>query len=111
MVDKTVLEQMWEDIKMFQVIDFAMEKGWNKGLNEGWNKGRNEGWNKGRQEMLIKALQIRHSIINKNIADKINNITDSYLLDGLFTEALKSNNLTDFEAKLNSLPLELKLAA
>jgi len=107
MVNKTVLEQIWEDIKMFQFIDFAMNKGRNEGLDEGLNKGLN----KGRQEMLIKALQIRHSIINKNIADKINNITDSYLLDGLFTEALKSDNLMEFEAKLNSLPLELKLAA
>jgi predicted transposase/invertase (TIGR01784 family) len=42
-VDKTILDELWEELQMLKVIKYAEEKGMKKGKIEGKKEGKEEG--------------------------------------------------------------------
>jgi len=57
LIDKARLEQLWEVIKMLDIIEIAMEKGMQKGLDKGKSIGIQEGKNIGIQEGKSIGIQ------------------------------------------------------
>ncbi len=57
LIDKARLEQLWEVIKMLDIIEIAMEKGRQEGLDKGKNIGIQEGKSLGIQEGKSLGIQ------------------------------------------------------
>ena len=46
-VDQKILDELWEELRMFKVVKYAEEKGMEKGLEKGMEKGMEKGLEKG----------------------------------------------------------------
>ncbi|KPA11519.1 hypothetical protein MHK_008259, partial [Candidatus Magnetomorum sp. HK-1] len=46
-IDKETFDELWREIKMFKVLEFAEEKGYDRGQKDGYDKGKNDGKNEG----------------------------------------------------------------
>lgn len=62
-----------------------------------------EGIEKGMQQLLIDALEIKFGSIPSDIIKSINNITGKETLKSLHYYAINSNNIDEFEEKLEAL--------
>jgi len=119
-LDNETFDKLWEEIKMIKVLAFAEEKGYDRGINEGYDKGKNEGYDKGKNEgydkgkndginegvlkstkmMLIEALEETIGVVPEYIEKKIEQITSQTTLKGLFRQAIRCNDIKDFNQKL-----------
>jgi len=111
-LDKETFNKLWEEIKMIKAFEFAEEIGYDRGINEGmtkgYDKGRNEGYDKGKNEgalntakmMLIEILEETLGIVPEYIDKKIQQISSQATLKGLLRQAIKCNNIKDFDQKL-----------
>ena len=119
-LDTETFDKLWEEIKMIKAFVFAEEKGYDRGINEGYNKGKNEGYDKGKNEgydkgkndgktegaittakiMLIEALEETIGVVPEYIEKKIQQITNQTTLKGLFRQAIRCNDINDFNQKL-----------
>jgi len=77
-VDQKILDELWEELRMFKVVKYAEEKGMEKGLEKGIKKGMEKGKKQEREtvaknmlslgiddELIIKATGLDQSIIDK----------------------------------------------
>ena len=81
-VDRKILDELWEELRMFKVIKYAEEKGMEKGIEKGIEKGMKKGMEKGKKqeretvaknllslgmddEFIMKATGLEPSIIDK----------------------------------------------
>ena len=81
-VDQKILDELWEELRMFKVIKYAEEKGMKRGMEKGMEKGIEKGMEKGKKqereivaknmlslgledELVIKATGLDQSIIEK----------------------------------------------
>jgi hypothetical protein len=107
-LDKETFEKMWEEIKMIKAFEFAQEigfdDGYNKGKNEGYNKGKNDGKTEGAittaKIMLIEALEETIGVVPEYIEKKIQQISSHTALKGLHRQAIRCNDINDFNQKL-----------
>ena len=126
-ITKDQINAIWEEIKMLDIIEVAMEKGRDEGLikgrneglekgrdeglNEGLEKGRDEGLNegleKGRtagfQDMLMDAIVERFNVLPLSISERIQNIRDAKVLQALFRQTFRCQDLKAFESVLNQV--------
>ncbi|KPA15136.1 hypothetical protein MHK_004661, partial [Candidatus Magnetomorum sp. HK-1] len=49
-IDKETFDELWREIKMFKVLEFAEEKGYDRGQKDGYDKGKNDGYDKGKND-------------------------------------------------------------
>ena len=77
-VDQKILDELWEELRMFKVVKYAEEKGMEKGLEKGIKKGMEKGKKQEREtvaknmlslgiddELIIKATGLDQLIIDK----------------------------------------------
>jgi len=129
LIDKARLEQLWEVIKMLDIIEIAMEKGMREGLDKGKNIGIQEGKNIGIQEgknigiqegknigiqegkslgiqeatrtLLVDALIEKFGILPTRVPEQIHSILNADVLKSLFRQVFKCDDLNQFEMALN----------
>ena len=107
-LDNETFDKLWEEIKMIKAFAFAEKKGYDRGINEGYDKGKNDGYDKGKNDgilnttktMLIKALEETIDVVPEYIAQKIQQITSHTALKSLHRQAIRCNNINDFNQKL-----------
>ncbi len=113
LLGKERIKELWEEIKMLDIIEVAMEKGeeagfkkgeetgFKKGEETGFKKGKDEGEFTGIQKMLMALLIEKFSPIPQHVAIQIKKIQDSDVLQSLFRVILRCEDLSEFEAALN----------
>ncbi|KPA09766.1 hypothetical protein MHK_010038, partial [Candidatus Magnetomorum sp. HK-1] len=123
-LDNETFDKLWEEIKMIKVLAFAEEKGYDRGINDGYDKGKNDGYDKGINDgydkgkndgydkginegalksikmMLIEALEETIGVVPEYIEKKIQQITSQTALKGLHRQAIRCNDINDFNQKL-----------
>jgi hypothetical protein len=97
LIDRDRLQEMWEEIKMLDIIDIAREKG----IQEGKTLGIQEGKILAAREMLTDALIERFGAPPERISERIGEIRNTDTLKGLFRQVLKCQNMGEFETVLN----------
>ncbi|MBF0103553.1 MAG: hypothetical protein HQK77_21860 [Desulfobacterales bacterium] len=105
MIDKNRLNDLWEEIQMIDIIEFAKTKGLQEGIEQGLDQGRKEGLEKGIRDMLLDALIESFGVLPTHVSEKINAISQTDTLRSLFRVALKSENLEQFSGMLNQVTL------
>ncbi|MBF0202664.1 MAG: hypothetical protein HQK66_15455 [Desulfamplus sp.] len=119
LLSKDRINELWEEIKMLDIIEVAMEKGqeagykkgeetgYKKGEETGYKKGRNEGRNEGRlngfKELLMGLLIAKFNLIPRHIAVQIKKIQEAEVLQSLIHVIIKCEDIKDFEAVLNQV--------
>jgi hypothetical protein len=105
LLGKERINELWEEIKMLDIIEVALEKGeetgFKKGEETGFKKGKDEGEVTGIQKMLMTLLMEKFSPIPRHIAVQIKKIQDSDVLQSLCRVILRCEDLSEFEAALN----------
>jgi hypothetical protein len=110
-IGKERLKEMWEEIKMLDIIEIAREKGLEEGKTLGMLEGKTLGMLEGKtlgmleaiQETVIDDLIDRFDVVPIHISEGIRNIRNTDFLKGLRRRALKCQNLAEFENVLNSV--------
>ncbi len=116
-ISKERLRQMWEEIKMLDIIEIAREKGILEGKSLGIQEGKSLGIQEGKtlgiqegktlgmleaiQEMIVDDLTERFAVVPVNISERIRNIRNSDALKGIRRQALKCKDIREFEAVLD----------
>ncbi len=124
LIDKERLKQLWEVIKMLDIIEIAREKGIEEGkilgVQEGLQKGKSLGIQEGKsigiqegkslgiqegktigiQEMLLDALIEKFGVVPLRVTDRVYSIFNMAVLKSLFRQVAKCQELKQFEAAL-----------
>ncbi len=89
LIDRDRLEQLWEEIKMPDIIEIAREEGRKEGLKEGQYQGM--------QELLMEALIEKFGLVPPRLSEKIRRIDNGDVLKALFRQISKCGDLDRFE--------------
>ncbi len=111
MIDKKHLMKMWEEIKMLDIIEIAMEKGMQEGKTLGIQEGKTLGIQEGKtlgtvsatREMLLDLLLEKFGIIPKAIQEEIDSVDSLFSLKSLFKQAFRCADIEAFEGVLRRL--------
>lgn len=103
LIDKERIQELWEEIKMLDVLEVAREKGREEGREEGISLGIQEGKVENAREMIMDALMEKYDFIPPRISDRIRNIQNQDTLKSLFRQVFRCNDLQAFEKVLNQL--------
>ncbi len=102
-IDKERLKSLWEEIKMLDIIEIAREKG----IEEGKVIGEQEGMQKGSiltwQEMLTDMLIEKFGVFSLPVTERISAIANPRILKILFRQALKCQNVQEFETAMQQM--------
>ncbi len=104
MIDKKTLNELWEAVKMLDIIELAQEKGMEKGRKEGLKKGEEKGLRKGResaQEMVLDTIFDLFGNMPIEMIEKVKSVTHFDLLKMLHRQALKCKDIEQFQDVLN----------
>ena len=96
MIDKKRLREIWEKIKMLDILEIAHEEGEKKGIEKGEVKGEA----KGSRNMLKELIIEKYDEIPERVFEKINGIEKIDILKTLFKKALKCETIDQFEKNL-----------
>ena len=97
MIDKEKLNELWEVIKMLDIIELAEEKGMEKGEAKGLQKGRRES----AQEMVLDTIFDLFVNLPVEMIEKVKSITHFELLKMIHRQALKCKDIEQFRKILN----------
>ncbi len=103
LLDKAALRQIWEDVKMLDILEIAREEGMKEGELLGIQKGKTLGLQEGMVEMMMEVLVERFGLIPAHLSEQIRGIRNQDVLRGLLHEALKSQSVQDFEAMVTQI--------
>ena len=74
-VDKKLLDELWEELRMLKVVKYAEEKGMEKGLEKGMEKGKKQERETVAKNMLSLGIEdelvIKATGLDKSIIDKL----------------------------------------
>ncbi len=91
LIDKERIQELWEEIKMLDVLEVAREKGMEEGKKEN------------AREMIEDALMEKFDSIPPHMSDRIKKIQDQDTLKSLFRQVFRCNDLQAFEKVLNQV--------
>jgi hypothetical protein len=91
LIDKQRIKELWEEIKMLDVLDVAREKG------------MEEGELKTTRKLLLNLLFEKFSGVPSRLSQRIKQIDDQNVLENLFHQAVRCDDLESFEAVLSRL--------
>jgi predicted transposase YdaD len=111
LIDKQVLYQIWEEVKMLDILEVAREKGIEEGKLQGLQEGKLQGLQEGKLqglqegmvEMVIEVIVERFGIIPIRLSEQIRSIHNHDALKGLFHQSLQCQSLQDFEKSLQQV--------
>ena len=127
LIDKERIKELWEEIKMLDVLDVAREKGLEEGKAIGIKEGKELGIKEGKElgvkegkelgvkvgvkegkieaarEMLLDALFEKFNNMPPRISQQIRNIQNHDTLKYLFRQVLRCDDMETFEAVLSRL--------
>ncbi len=91
MISKEKLKELWEVIKMLDIVELAMEKGEEKGRLET------------AQEMILDTIYDLSGNLQIDIIDKVRSITHLEILKRIHRQALKCKSIDQFEEILEGV--------
>ena len=91
-LDKEIMNNIWEEVKMINILKFAHDKGREEGKKEEKKLGLKEGC-----DMLMDVLYVACGVVPGKIAEMLRSITNWDVLKGLLKEAVKCENIDQFE--------------
>ncbi|MDM8536696.1 hypothetical protein QUF70_08085 [Desulfobacterales bacterium HSG17] len=107
MIDKDRLNELWEDIKMLDILELAQEKGEAIGIQKGEaigiQKGKTLGILEERREIVMDILIERFNLVSSRISERIRSLQNPDILKAMFHNARKCNNLKEFEDLLEQV--------
>ncbi|QTA86563.1 hypothetical protein [Desulfonema magnum] len=103
LIDKERLRAFWEEIKMFDILEIAREKGIEEGKALGIEEGKVLGILEVWQEMVTDDLIERFGVVQPRILEQIRDIQNPDVLKMLRRQALKCQNLQEFEAVMSQV--------
>ncbi|MCP4340336.1 MAG: hypothetical protein GY799_15940 [Desulfobulbaceae bacterium] len=111
LIAKDRLKAIWEEIKMLDIIEIAMEKGMEKGKKEGLKKGKKEGKKEGLKEgrlkearnMVIEVLAERFVAVPADIRNKVYSFEQHDALKDLLRYAIRSSDIDEFKTVLSKV--------
>ena len=86
---------------MNSFVDIWINEGKEEGIKEGEKKGKKEGKKEGIIEVIIDTLNIRFRNVSESIVNLLHEIQDNNILRTLHREAIITNNLNEFQTRLN----------
>ena len=123
LIAKDRLKALWEEIKMLDILEIAKEEGVKEGLQEGRalglqegkalgvQEGKAQGVQEGKalgmvetlQEVIVDTLLDVFPVVPAHLSEQIRTMTNGDVLKGLHRQAIKCQNLQDFEALLQHM--------
>jgi len=109
LIGKERLKALWEEIKMLDIFDIAIEEGIQKGKTLGFKEGKTlgvkvkEGGMETAREMVLETLIQRFSIVSAQISEQIRKIQNQDILKQLHRQAVICKDLHKFESVLKQL--------
>jgi hypothetical protein len=103
LIDKERIKELWEEIKMLDVLEVAREKGMEEGIEAGKTLGIQEGKTLGMVEMLLKALFEKFGVIPPKVSIQIRNIDNKDAIDTLFSQVFRCADMAAFENVLRQV--------
>ena len=91
-IDDDDFNELWEEIKMLDIMRFAHEKG----MEEGEEKGRIEA----AREMVMEALRESVGVVPAYISEQVGAVSVPETLRELLRQAMRSRSLEEFEKML-----------
>jgi len=112
MIDKVTLNELWEEIKMLDIIELAREKGEEIGLKKGEEAGLKKGRKKGEevglkkgmesaQEMILDTIFALFGNLPVDLIEKVKSIYHLEVLKLIHRQAMKCKNIEQFRDILN----------
>ena len=95
LIDKERIKELWEEIKMLDVLEVAREKG----MEEGKTLGAVENSHK----LLLSAISEKFGFMPPRIADQIRKIENQDTLDALFRQVFRCADIAAFENVLRQV--------
>ncbi|MCP4353310.1 MAG: transposase [Desulfobacterales bacterium] len=96
-IDRTTFQNLWEEIKMLKIFEYAREMIEGEAKEEGKEEGRLEM----AREMVLKVLEESlDSIVPAYIADEVMSVSRLDILKGLVKQAVKCKEIDEFEKML-----------
>jgi len=91
-IDQSTFQELWEEIKMLNVLKFAHEKG--------WEEGKVEGRVEAARELVMATLEDSVGIVPAYIADEVMSLSRQDILRALLRQAVKCKEIGEFEKML-----------
>lgn len=79
LVDRKVLEEMWEALTMYKIFEIAEEKGMQKGIQKGIERGMSRGLEQGKKDLLCKLLITKFKKLPRSYEEKIQQLSAASL--------------------------------
>ncbi len=106
-IDRTTFQELWEEIKMLRIFEYASEM-IRKEEKEKWEeigeKKKKIGEKKGRlenaREMLMEALQESMGVVPAYLADEVMSVSRPDVLKGLLRQTFRCREIGEFEKML-----------
>ena len=99
-VDTEVLNEIWEEVRMLKIMQYAEEKGIEKGLKKGIVKGREEGREEGKLSVIRRQLYKKFGMLPDDINRQIDSL-DETMLDLVGDAILDIHQLDDLRKVLH----------
>ncbi len=101
LIEKERLRELWEEVKMLDILEIAREKGMEEGKPIGIQEGKSIGIQEGEvlgmlknsREMLVDALIARFGLIPQHVSERIRNTDTRDVLKGLFYQVFRCGSL------------------
>ncbi len=97
MIPKDRMEEIWEEIKMLDILEIAHEKGKKEGIEKGIEEGKALGILETAREMLFDVLAEKFDVVPKSVLDGIRKIDDAEILKVLFRKVFRCDEIEQFE--------------
>jgi len=101
MISRDWLEEIWEEIKMLDIIDIAREKGIQEGKTLGIQEGKTLGMLEAVREVIVDDLTEKFGVVPVHISERIRKVRNPDTLKGLRRQVLKCRKIEEFEAVLD----------
>ena len=99
-VDTEVLNEIWEEVRMLKIMQYAEEKGIEKGLEKGRKEGLEKGLEKGKLSVIRRQLYKKFGMLPDDINRRIDTL-DETMLDIVGDAILDIHQLDDLRKVLH----------